>query len=199
MNLENKCLVESIIGNLWTERNIKTDRLRTAAIGRKQPLTERLIDTKRTVGYTNKFPFVSHYFHFRVLAKRIYFLSKKLSMRTSNQKIKKVNVLSAVDNTALYNYVKVGALNDHMLNVVQVENRTLEFHTHANSDEMFYVIEGEMQLAFKNEIIDLKEGDFVVVPKGVLHRPICTSLVKILLIEKNGTLTKDNTGGTYTE
>jgi len=119
-------------------------------------------------------------------------------MKTSNQKIKKINVLSAVDKATLFNYVKVGVLNDHMLNVVQVENRTLEFHTHANSDEMFYVIEGEMQLAFKNEIIDLKEGDFVVVPKGVLHRPICTSLVKILLIEKHGTLTKDNTGGTYT-
>ena len=114
-----------------------------------------------------------------------------------NMIIKKVNLLSALEKAPLFDYVKIGALNDHMMHVVQVENRTLEFHSHENSDEMFYVIEGEMQLAFENEVIDLKEGDCVVVPKGVLHRPICTSLVKILLIEKNGTLTKDNTGGTY--
>lgn len=118
-------------------------------------------------------------------------------MNTDPQKIKKTNLLSAVNKTTLYDYAKVGALNDHMLNVVQVENRTLDFHAHDDSDEMFYIIEGEMQLAFENETIDLGQGDFVVVPKGVLHRPICTSLVKILLIEKNGTLTKNNTGGTY--
>jgi mannose-6-phosphate isomerase-like protein (cupin superfamily) len=62
---------------------------------------------------------------------------------------------------------------------------------------MFYIIEGSMQIEFKDEIIYLEQGDFIIVPKGTLHRPICKKLVKALLIEKMGTLTKDNTGGTY--
>jgi mannose-6-phosphate isomerase-like protein (cupin superfamily) len=56
-----------------------------------------------------------------------------------------------------------------------------------------------MQIEFKDKIADLNQGDFIIVPKGVMHRPICIELVKALIIEKTGTLTKDNTGGTYQE
>ena len=114
--------------------------------------------------------------------------------------IDKINLLTAVNTiTELYQYKKVGQLNDHMLNVVQAQNRTLDFHTHDESDELFYILEGSMQLEFQDRIVDLNKGDFIIVPRGVLHRPICTGLVKTLLIEKTGTLTKENTGGTYKE
>jgi mannose-6-phosphate isomerase-like protein (cupin superfamily) len=110
----------------------------------------------------------------------------------------KVNLKESVNNLKeLYTYLKVGQLNDHMLNVLQGKERTLDFHIHADSDEMFYVIEGEMQIEFEDSITDLSEGDFLIVPKGIKHRPIVNSLVKVLLIEKIGTLTKDNTGGAY--
>ena len=49
----------------------------------------------------------------------------------------------------------------------------------------------------ENKFVDLNQGDFIIVPKGTLHRPVCKDKVKVLLIEKAGTLTKDNTGGTY--
>ena len=111
---------------------------------------------------------------------------------------RKVNLKESVDSlTELYTYLKVGQINDHMLNVLQGKDRTLDFHIHTDSDEMFYVIEGEMQIEFENSVTDLSEGDFIIVPKGIKHRPIVNSLVKVLLIEKNGTLTKDNTGGTF--
>ncbi|MFX4263643.1 cupin domain-containing protein [Pelotomaculum propionicicum] len=113
---------------------------------------------------------------------------------------RKVNLKESVNSlTELYTYVKVGQLNDHMLNVLQVKNRTLDFHIHTDSDEMFYVIEGEMQIEFEDSVTDLSEGDFIIVPKGIKHRPIVNSLVKVLLIEKNGTLTINNTGGSYSE
>ncbi|NLU33044.1 MAG: cupin domain-containing protein [Clostridiaceae bacterium] len=86
-----------------------------------------------------------------------------------------------------------------MLNVLQAENRTLDFHVHPDSDEMFYVIEGSFQIELDDGLIDLHEGDFIIIPKGVRHRPVCRELVKCLLIEKVGTLNRDNTGGTYTE
>jgi len=114
--------------------------------------------------------------------------------------LKKVNLRSSADGmTEMFEYLRVGQLNDHMLNIVQAENRTLDFHIHAESDEMFYVIEGEMQIELSDRLVDLKTGDLLVIPKGVRHRPVCTNLVKVLLIEKMGTLTRDNTGGTYRE
>lgn len=112
--------------------------------------------------------------------------------------MEKVNLTEAANSyDVLYKYVKVGQLNDHMLNIIQAENRTLEFHVHDDSDEMFYVIEGKMQLEFEDRLVDLHEGDFFIVPRGIRHRPVCTALVKVLLIEKQGTLTRENTGGTY--
>ena len=112
--------------------------------------------------------------------------------------IEKVNLKEKVDSLPeLFTYLKIGKLNDHTLNVLQAENRTLDFHIHEFSDEMFYCIEGEFDIEFEDGITHLCEGDFIIVPKGVSHRPICKTLVKCLLIEIEGTLTKINTGGTY--
>lgn len=51
--------------------------------------------------------------------------------------LRKVNLKESVNSlTELYTYLKVGQLNDHMLNVVQSKDRTLDFHIHPDSDEM---------------------------------------------------------------
>lgn len=114
--------------------------------------------------------------------------------------IKKLNLKEQVNTlNNLFEYKRVGTLNNHMLNVLQAEDRTLEFHTHDNSDEMFYCIEGEFDIEFEDGMTHLCEGDFIIIPKGTKHRPVCKSLVKCLLIEVEGTLNKENTGGTYTE
>ena len=62
---------------------------------------------------------------------------------------------------------------------------------------MFYCIEGEFDIEFDDGITHLSEGDLIMIPKGISHRPICKRLVKCLLIEKEGTLTSENTGGAY--
>lgn len=114
--------------------------------------------------------------------------------------LNKVNLNVSADKVQnLFEYLKVGQLNDHMLNIIKAENRTLDFHTHEDSDEMFYVIDGKMQIGLSDGLVDLEKGDFLIIPKGTMHRPVCTTPVTCLLIEKCGTLTKDNTGGTYTE
>ena len=114
--------------------------------------------------------------------------------------IEKVNLSSSANTISeLFQYLKVGELNDHTLNIVVAENRILDFHIHEESDEMFYVIEGKMHIEFDENLVELNVGDFLVVPKGKRHRPICKTLVKCLLIEKSGTLNKGNTGGIYSE
>ena len=87
--------------------------------------------------------------------------------------IKKLNLKEEVNSISeLFSYLKVGKLNNHMLNVLQAENRTLDFHVHEQSDEMFYCIEGEFDIEFDDGIIHLNEGDFIIVPKGIPHRPV---------------------------
>ena len=113
--------------------------------------------------------------------------------------VQKMNLkenVNAIDE--LFCYKRVGTLNNHMLNVLRAEHRTLDFHIHDNSDELFYCIEGEFDIEFENGLTHLCEGDFIIIPKGTKHRPICNELVKCLLIEIEGTLNQENTGGTYT-
>lgn len=112
--------------------------------------------------------------------------------------IDKINLHDKANNfTELFQYIGVGRINDHMLNIVCVENRTLDFHIHEDSDELFYVIEGQMQIELDDGLVNMDEGDLIIIPKGTRHRPVCGSLVKCLLMEKDGTLNQENTGGTY--
>ena len=112
--------------------------------------------------------------------------------------IEKINLSKkANDVPKLFQYMRVGTLNNHMLNVVQAENRTLGFHVHTQSDELFYCIEGAFDIECEDGLVHVSEGDMIIIPKGVSHRPVCKSLVKCLLIEMEGTLDESNTGGSY--
>lgn len=112
--------------------------------------------------------------------------------------VNKINLKEAAGADAeLFKYLRIGTLNNHMLNVLQAENRTLNFHIHENSDELFYCIEGEFDIEFDDGMTHLCEGDLIIIPKGTRHRPVCKALVKCLLAEVEGTLNKGNTGGTY--
>jgi mannose-6-phosphate isomerase-like protein (cupin superfamily) len=97
----------------------------------------------------------------------------------------------------LYQYETIARVNDHTFTMVRVKDRTLDFHIHPDSDEVFIIVSGSMQLEYRDRIITLNEGDMCVVPKGTEHRPICTDEVTCLLVGQAGTLTPENTGGTY--
>ncbi|WP_406765999.1 cupin domain-containing protein [Candidatus Clostridium radicumherbarum] len=97
----------------------------------------------------------------------------------------------------LYVYDKIGQLNGHVLSVVNVEDRTLDFHVHEGSDELFYVIEGSFHLETDEGLIKVNEGEFIIVPKGIRHRPVVKSLTRFLMIELDGTLNKENSGDLY--
>lgn len=114
--------------------------------------------------------------------------------------LKKVNLRDEVNSVdGLYIYKKIGFLNGHVLSAVQVENRTLDFHVHEESDELFFVIEGSFQLETEEGLLRVDEGEFIIVPKGKRHRPVVTSLSKFMMIELEGTLNKENSGDKYEE
>ena len=73
----------------------------------------------------------------------------------------KVNVVNEVNARGqLFVYKKIARLNEHVLSVVQVENRTLDFHVHDLSDELFYVIEGSFELETKEGLTKVNQGEF---------------------------------------
>jgi mannose-6-phosphate isomerase-like protein (cupin superfamily) len=111
--------------------------------------------------------------------------------------IQPINLLAHVNNAKLEEYLPVGLINGQMLNVLQVENRMLDFHAHEQSDELFYCIEGAFGIELDDGLVMVNQGDLIIIPKGTRHRPVVKELVKCLLIELDGTLTADNTGGTY--
>lgn len=111
--------------------------------------------------------------------------------------LSKINLTKAVNAGDIYEYIEIGRINGQMLNVVQVKDRTLDFHVHEESDELFYVIEGSFILEVENEKFRMDQGDLIVVPKGIPHRPVITALTKILLVDMSGALNNGNCGGTY--
>jgi len=112
--------------------------------------------------------------------------------------LEKVNLKDAAETLErLCVYDKVGYLNGHTLSVVNVENRTLDFHVHENSDELFLVIEGAFLLETDEGLVKVDAGELIIVPKGTRHRPVVKELSRFLLIELDGTLNKENSGGGY--
>ncbi|MCL2409761.1 MAG: cupin domain-containing protein [Oscillospiraceae bacterium] len=112
--------------------------------------------------------------------------------------LSKINLADSANSVEkMFQYLQIGRLNDHVLNVLQAENRTLDFHVHEQSDELFYVIEGKFELELDDGLVPILQGEMIIVPKGTRHRPVCQDLVKCLLIEIDGTLNNKNTGGAF--
>jgi mannose-6-phosphate isomerase-like protein (cupin superfamily) len=96
-----------------------------------------------------------------------------------------------------FEYKPIAKMNGQVFTLVKAKERTLDFHTHQDSDEVFFIVEGQMQLEFRDKTLRLRAGEMCVVPKGTEHRPVCDTEVTLMLIETDGTLTADNTGGSY--
>ncbi|MGX9756635.1 cupin domain-containing protein [Clostridioides difficile] len=110
----------------------------------------------------------------------------------------KSNIIKEVNNIEqLYVYKKIGIINNNILSVVQVANRSLDFHVHEKSDELFYVIEGEFELETQEGLTKVEEGEFIIVPQNTVHRPVVKELTKFLMLELDGTLNKENSGDLY--
>jgi mannose-6-phosphate isomerase-like protein (cupin superfamily) len=71
-------------------------------------------------------------------------------------------------------------------------------HRHADTEEVFIVLEGEMSIDFRDGSVTVRAGELFVVPKGVEHRPVADQLCKALLVEPAGTINTGDAGGDMT-
>jgi len=84
----------------------------------------------------------------------------------------------------------VGELNGQHVKLVKFQGEFV-WHKHDHEDELFLVLKGRFRMEFRDREIALEEGEFLVVPRGVEHRPVADEEVHVLLFEPSGTL---NTG-----
>jgi mannose-6-phosphate isomerase-like protein (cupin superfamily) len=80
----------------------------------------------------------------------------------------------------------VGEVDDTYIKVARVHG-TFTWHSHADEDELFYVLKGRLRIEMEDQTIDLNEGEMFVVPKGVRHNPIADQECHVLLIERKTT------------
>jgi len=89
----------------------------------------------------------------------------------------------------------VGELNGQHVKVVKFVGEFV-WHHHDHEDEMFLVHRGRFRMELRDRAIDLEAGDFLIVPRGVEHRPVADEEVEVVLFEPAGTL---NTGNVQSE
>lgn len=105
--------------------------------------------------------------------------------------IKKINLTSKLDLIQDYWDPKiVGALNEQFVKLAKIKGE-FDWHKHDNEDELFLLIKGNFQIELRDKMIDISEGEFVIIPKGIEHRPIAKEEAHILLFEPQTTI---NTG-----
>ena len=89
----------------------------------------------------------------------------------------------------------VAELNGQHVKLVKFQGEFV-WHHHDHEDELFLVVAGEFLMEFRDRVVSLRAGEFLVVPRGVEHRPVADAEVHVLLFEPAGTL---NTGNVTTE
>ncbi|MBJ9660229.1 MULTISPECIES: cupin domain-containing protein [Burkholderia] len=84
----------------------------------------------------------------------------------------------------------IAEMNDYQFKVAKLLGDFV-WHSHADTDETFLVLEGELRIALRDGEIVLRAGEMAVVPRGVEHKPYAAAEVRVLLIEPRGVV---NTG-----
>ncbi len=91
----------------------------------------------------------------------------------------------------------VAEMNDYQFKLAKIKNE-FTWHSHADTDEVFLVIEGAMSIEFRDGQVDLCAGEMYVVPKGVEHKPYAKDECKIMFIEPKGTVNTGDSRGELT-
>lgn len=90
----------------------------------------------------------------------------------------------------------IAEMNDYQFKLVKLKGEFV-WHSHADTDEVFIVLEGAMTLEFRDKAVPLSVGEMYVVRKGVEHRPVALQECCVMLVEPRGVINTGNAGGTY--
>lgn len=110
--------------------------------------------------------------------------------------INKVNVDTRLNSFDEYWRPKiVGELNEQYVKLAKFKGEFV-MHKHEKEDELFFVISGRLFIELQSKTLELNPGEFVIIPKGIEHKPFAPCETSVLLFEPASTL---NTGNTINE
>ena len=110
--------------------------------------------------------------------------------------MKKVNIEEKLNTFSDYwNPRVIGELNGQFVKAVKLKGDFV-WHRHDTEDELFLIIKGTLRMEFRDRVEQVNEGEFIIVPRGVEHRPVANDEVHLLLFEPASTL---NTGNVENE
>lgn len=110
--------------------------------------------------------------------------------------IKVINLKEKFDSfSESWNPKIVGELNGQHVKIAKFKDEFIA-HQHEQEDELFLVIEGQIKIELDHKTLEIKAGEFVIIPKGTQHKPIGLGEAKVLMFEPKSTL---NTGNTENE
>ena len=84
-----------------------------------------------------------------------------------------------------------GEMNGQQVKLVKFKGEFV-WHRHDQEDEMFYVVKGSFDMHLREKVITVSEGEFIIMPRGVEHKPVAAEEVEIMLFEPAGTLNTGN-------
>jgi mannose-6-phosphate isomerase-like protein (cupin superfamily) len=85
----------------------------------------------------------------------------------------------------------VGELNGQQVKLAKLKGAFV-WHHHEEEDELFYVVRGTLLMAFQDQTVTIREGEFLIVPKGIEHKPIAEEEVHVMLFEPASTVNTGN-------
>ena len=91
----------------------------------------------------------------------------------------------------------IAEMNDYQFKLVKVQGEFV-WHDHPETDEVFIVINGVLDIEFRDGKVTLESGEMFVIPKGVEHRPVAKKECKMMLIEPKGVVNTGDAGGQWT-
>ncbi len=91
----------------------------------------------------------------------------------------------------------VGELNGQQVKLVKAQGPFV-WHHHDDEDELFLVVKGRFDMELRDRTITVEEGEFLILPRGVEHRPVANEEVHLLLFEPASTVNTGNAGGERT-
>jgi mannose-6-phosphate isomerase-like protein (cupin superfamily) len=80
----------------------------------------------------------------------------------------------------------VAELNGQIVMLVRCEGDKVPWHVHKNEDEMFFVLEGSLDVLERDKTVTLHAGEFIIVRKGIEHRVVPQGHVRLMLFEPSG-------------
>lgn len=91
----------------------------------------------------------------------------------------------------------IGELNGQHVKLVKLQGGFV-WHAHEHEDELFLVLAGDLDMEFRDRTVRLREGELIIVPRGVEHRPSAEHEVHVLLFEPASTVNTGDAGGERT-